>query len=195
VRRSALVLLLSVGCGAAPMPDPAFAMADLASALQAGDVDAVARLTGRPHDAVASAMASNRSELRALGETLSHAPVETAARVVLEDGGVVLLAFEGESWRVDRGVLGRPSLARPTDAVLALHDALVRSRLASVTALMARSPRAELESELARWIDGTADPDALAVSVQGESAIVRTPTGEQIELVRESGEWRVVDLR
>ena len=79
--------------------------------------------------------------------------------------------------------------------MLALHDALARSRVLAVTALMARAPRAELESELERWIDGTADPDALEISVEGESATVVTPTGEQIELARESGEWRVVELR
>lgn len=192
----ALGALFFVACGSArPAPDPAPYVADLAAALRSGDADSIARATGRSADVVRLAEPSNGAELHALGETLRSASVDPRARVFLGDGGTIALVREGESWRVDRGVLGRPSLARPEDAVLALHDALARSRVLAVTALMARAPRAELESELERWIDGTADPDALEISVEGESATVVTPTGEQIELARESGEWRVVELR
>jgi hypothetical protein len=195
VRRSLLALLFSVGCAARQAPDPAQTTADLVAALRAGDADALAALTARSRDAIVAAQAANVTELRALGETLAHAPTERAARAWLSDGGAVSLVHEDGSWRVDRGVLGRPVLARPEDAVVALHDALVRSRLGALTTLLARSPRAELEGELARWIDGTADPDALEVSVHGEAAMVLTPTGDHIELVHEGGEWRVVDVR
>ncbi len=190
-------VLLGTGCAPAAVtgPGPARTVTVLAAALRGADVAAIAGATGRSEADVAASEATNGRELSALGETLARAPVERAARVTSADGTVVALVLDGDAWRVDRGVLGRPCLDRPADAVVALHDALARSRLQAALRLLARGPRAELEAELARWIDGTADPDALEVSVQGEAATVRTPTGEQLELVRESGQWRVVEIR
>lgn len=188
--------VLVVGCGGgAQALGPAHATAALATALRERDVAELARATGRTEAEITASLEANRRELGALGETLARTPTDASARVALGDGGTLLLVREGESWRVDRGVLGRPALARPEDAVLALHDALTRSRIAAVLALLARTQRAELELELGRWIDGTADPEALDVSVQGESATVTTPTGERVDLVRESGEWRIVEIR
>ena len=60
---------------------------------------------------------------------------------------------------------------------------------------MASQPRAEVEDEARRWLEGTSDVDALEISVVGETATVRTPTGGTIELVREGGEWRITELR
>lgn len=169
-------------------------MSELSTALRAGDTAQVAALTGAAEPSVTAAEATNGRELSALGETLARAPVDRSARVTLVDGGAIVLVRDGESWRVDRGVLGRPSLTRPVDAVVALHDALARSRILGVLSLLARVPRAELDLELTRWLDGTADPDALEITVEGERATVTTPTGEQLQLVRESGEWHVLGL-
>lgn len=193
----ALGAVVAVGCGAAPvrLAGPEGTVSDLALALSAGDTESISRAAARSLPEVSAAVEGSRAELHALGQTLEQTPVERSARVALADGGTIVLVRDGESWRVDRGVLGRPALGRPVDAVLALHDALARSRIQAVLALLARTPRAEIESQLARWLDGTADPDALQIDVRGEQASVRTPTGEQLELVRESGEWHLVDLR
>jgi predicted nucleotidyltransferase len=43
-------------------------------------------------------------------------------------------------------------------------------------------------------VESTADVDDLEVEIQGNHARVRTTGGGSIELVRESGEWRVVDI-
>jgi hypothetical protein len=186
----------AVGCGGAtPAPGPGRTVSALAEALRAGDPPAIARLTGRTEAEVQAAQQTQRDELHALGETLARATVDEAAHVYLVDGPAVTLVREGESWRVDRGVLGRPSMGRPLDAVLALHDALVRSRIDGVLGLLARGTRAEAQAELSRWILGTADPDALQITVTGESATVTTPTGDHLDLVRESGQWRIVELR
>lgn len=187
---------LAVGCGSAPAgPGPEQTVADLAAALRSGDAATVATLTGRAEPQVHAALQVDGNELHALGETLARAPVDRGALAHLTDSGVVVLVRDGESWRVDRGILGRPALARPVDAVLAFHDALARSRMQSVVALMSRAARAELDLEVGRWLTGTADPDALEITVTGESAIVTTPLGDHLELVRESGEWHVVELR
>ena len=43
-------------------------------------------------------------------------------------------------------------------------------------------------------LEATEDADDLEVEIQGNRARVRTTGGGTIELVRESGEWRVVDV-
>lgn len=186
-----------VGCGAssATLVGPEASVSALSAALRAGDAAAIARLTGRSEPEALAALGTAGDELRALGATLGGAPLERDASVYLADGDRLALTREGAAWRVDRGVLGRPSLARPVDAVLALHDALVRSRLEDATSLLSRTARSEVETELGRWIAGTADPDALEIQVAGEAAVVTTPLGDRIDLVRESGQWRIVELR
>ncbi len=183
------------GCGGAPPRGPAESVTQLAAALRGSDDGALARIAGASPERVAAARAESGAELARLADALERAPVEARALVVLRDAGRVELVEEEGGWRLDRGVLGRPSLARPVDAVVALHDALARSRAEALVAVMARAPRTELAAELERWIAATADPEALEVSVDGERALVVTPTGEQIDLVRESGEWRVLELR
>lgn len=197
VRWAVVAFALALGgcAGAGARPDPSGTVGRLAQALRAGDAVTIAELTGRSPEQVQGALATEARELGALGAVLDTAALEPGARVTLADGSTVMLVREGESWRVDRGVLGRSAFARPVDAIAALHAALARSRLAGVFEAYARSSRGELDAELTRWIDGTADPDALDVRVHGEAATVETPTGEIIELVRESGEWRVVELR
>jgi len=194
--RRVVVALGAVLAGCAGVADadrgPERVVSTLATALRSGDTAQVAALTRTQEPSVAAAEATNGRELAALGETLALAPVERSARVTLVDGGTLVLVRDGESWRVDRGVLGRPSLTRPVDAVVALHDALARSRILAVLSLLARVPRAELDLELTRWLDGTADPDAFEITVEGELATVTTPTGEHLQLVRESGEWHVL---
>ena len=197
VRRVAIAFgaAISLGCGAhADTVRPDATIEALTAALRSGDAVGLASATGRTEADVGASQSRNAAELHALGETLARASVESSARVTLVDGGALVLVREGESWRVDRGVLGRPALSRPVDAVIAFHDALARARVEGVLGVLARVPRAELEAELTRWIEGTADPDAIEISVQGETAIAITPTGERLDLVRESGQWRVLSF-
>lgn len=190
-----MAALALVACGPPVAGGAADTAHALAAALQAQDAPALARLTGSSADRIVAAREDAGSELVALGSALGQASVEPRARVFFVDGGSVELVQDGEAWRIDRGTLGRPILARPVDAVAALHVALSRSRAQALLAVMSRGQRAELATELERWIAATADPEALEISVQGEHALAVTPTGEQIDLVREAGEWRVLELR
>lgn len=168
---------------------------ELAAALETGDEAALQRLTGASPERIAAARGDAGAELSALGAAIRQAPVDARARAFFADGASLELVREGEAWRIDRGTLGRPMLTRPVDAITALHDALARSRGEALVALMARAQRAELAAELERWIAATADPEALQISVEGERAHAVTPTGEEIDLVREAGEWRILELR
>ncbi len=196
VRGGLVICVLLAGCGAAPPRQDARAtVRGLATSLRARDAARLAELLDRPQPAVEAAVGDAPEQLAVLADRAEAAPLEEHARVYLASGERVLLVREDGAWRIDRGLLGVPALASPADAVRAFHDALARARWADLAAVLASGPRAELEDEARRWLEGTRDVDALDVSVEGDTAIVRTPTGGTIDLVREGGEWRVVELR
>jgi hypothetical protein len=184
-----------VGCGAQARVEPRATIHALTTGLRQRDEAALATLVGRPSAELAPPLADAPEELAALADRVDAAPLEESALVYVVSGERVRLVREDGAWRIDRGVLGAPSLARPEDAVRALHDALARARWADLAAVLASVPRAELEDEARRWLEGTRDPDALEISVDGETATARTPTGGTIDLVREAGEWRITELR
>jgi hypothetical protein len=103
---------------------------------------------------------------------------------VLEDG----------QWRIDGGVFDSAGLGTPLEAVASFRRALMRRDLSGIERVLSRQTRAEWEDEVRRLLESTADPDDLAVEIQGNRARVRVTGGGSIELVRESGEWRVVDV-
>jgi hypothetical protein len=141
-------------------------------------------------------MAQNAGELAAQGRALASSAerVEARARVPLRSGETVVLVLEDGAWRIDGGVLDAAGLGSPLDAVAAFRRALMRRDLDGIERVLARQTRAEWEEEVRRLVDATADPDDLEIEVQGNRAQVRTTGGGSIELVRESGEWRVVDV-
>ncbi len=143
-------------------------------------------------------MAANDQELRAQGRALSRASgpgaIDAHARVRLQSGETIVLVLEEDGWRIDGGVLDAAGLATPLDAVAAFRRALMRRDLRGVERVLSRQTRAEWEEEVRRVVDATEDGDDLEVEVQGNHARVRTTGGGSIELVRESGEWRVVDV-
>lgn len=189
-------LVALVGCaGPAVREEPRATLRSLSAAMRERDAAALGILLDRPAAEVAIPLADAPEQLGVLADRVDAAPVEETAWVYLVSGERVRVLREDGGWRVDRGVLGAPSLARPEDAVVALHDALARARWADLAAVLASVPRAELEDEARRWLEGTRDVDALEVSVAGDAATVRTPTGGTIDLIREAGEWRIVELR
>ncbi|MBX3272686.1 MAG: hypothetical protein KF729_20665 [Sandaracinaceae bacterium] len=205
MRGAAALVLVSVlgACGGGARDEgPARAVAAYAAALQRGDgasawdsLDEEAR-HGRSRGAHDALMATNAAELREQGEALARAGegVAAHARLELASGESVLLVLEPGGWRVAGGVLDATGLATPLDAVAAFRRALSRRDLSGVERVLARQTRAEWEAELRRLLDATADADDLEVEVQGDRARVRTSGGGSIELVRESGEWRVLDV-
>ncbi|MCA9858043.1 MAG: hypothetical protein KC458_12300, partial [Dehalococcoidia bacterium] len=130
----------------------------------------------------------------ALARSAAPETIDAQARVQLASGETILLVLEEGGWRIDGGVLDAAGLVTPLDAVAAFRRALMRRDLPGVERVLSRQTRAEWEEEVRRVIEGTEDTDDLEVEVQGNRARVRTTGGGSIELVRESGEWRVVDI-
>lgn len=190
------------GCAAASTGALDRTLHAYAGALQRQDAEAAwswldedARMA-RSFEAHRRLMAQNRAELGEVSAALrASAPrVQATARVILESGETVLLSLEDGVWRLDGGVMGAAGLARPLDAVAAFRRALMRRDLVGLEAILSRRSRAEWAEEVRRWVESTADPDDLEVEVQDRRARVRTSDGRAIDLVRESGEWRIADV-
>ncbi|MCA9607857.1 MAG: hypothetical protein KC619_19745 [Myxococcales bacterium] len=197
--------LAFAGCGGGPREEgPSRTVQRYAGALARGDARAAWALLdeearrGRSEEQHAALMQSNADELREQGAALGRAAgpetVDAHARVQLASGESVVLVLEEDGWRVDGGVLDAAGLATPLDAVAAFRRALMRRDLPGVERVMSRQTRAEWEAQIRRLVESTEDADDLEVEIQGNRARVRTTGGGSIELVRESGEWRVVDV-
>lgn len=205
LRCGILGLALLCGCGAGPRVEgPSGTVRAYAAALSRADADAAWALLdedarrGRAAAEHAALMAQNADELATQAEALERAAgteaVEARARVPLRSGETIVLVLEDGQWRIDGGVLDAAGLGTPLDAVAAFRRALMRRDLDGVERVLSRQTRAEWEEEVRRLVESTADLDDLEVEIQGNRARVRTTGGGSIELVRESGEWRVVDV-
>lgn len=191
---SVLVVVLGTGCGAA-VPTARVASDALLEALATGDAAVLAALTGRSEPETSALLERARTELAETAALSRARPLETRGRAYLESGSVVVVEHEEGGWRVASGVLGVPSLQSPTDAIRALSVMLQRLEATGIESVLSRDTRLSFHEELERWRRGTADPDAILIEIDGDVAIATTPSGGTIELRREAGEWRVVDLR
>jgi hypothetical protein len=163
--------------------------------MAAGDAAALSRLTGRDEVETAALVRDARSELSEMAVLARDRSIEADGRAYLEAGSVVRVVHEDGGWHVASGILGVASLQSPEDALRALHALLSRVERSGIESVLARDTRLAFHEELERWRRDTADPDAISIEIEGESAVATTPSGGTIELRREAGEWRVVDLR
>ena len=189
--RAAVGLLLLAGCAGDPSRRAALAQAELAQALAERDAVTLGRLLGT--EPATLALAGVQDELAALGPVLAAAPIDERARAHT-GRGTVLLVREAEGWRIDRGLLGAPTLATPEQALAAFAEALGRVRRSGLADALGRRARALVLNELARCERGLADPSAVAIEVARARATAVLPTGLVVELVREADEWRIDDV-
>jgi hypothetical protein len=211
VRGSLVVLAISlVASACAPPSGPRYESASGAAraygeALSSGDADGAHGLElatahrGRDVAAQAARIADAREELGRVGRALASAGdavIRTRARIPLESGELVVLARAADgSWRIEGGTPGAPALETPRDAIAALRSALTRRDLRALEEMLAQRSRAAWEREVERVLEETGDLDALQIVIEGDRATVTTPDGAVIELARESGEWRLVEVR
>ncbi len=207
MRWAVLAMGLVTACGAASnrsVEGPEPTIQALAAALRAGDARALYELMSdesRAHLSqaeVARLLDENRQELLERAQQVEAAlarGVPTRATVRLSDGELAVLERERAEWTIVGGVLDAPALLTPEDAVLSLRRALRRRSLRGVLRVLARGPRADLESEFRDFLDDTEDELDMEIEVRGDEAVVRWSTGREVRLVREAGEWRVADVR
>jgi hypothetical protein len=164
-----MVLLLSVGCATAQRaPDPAPTLEAYAAAVRAGDAAA----------------------LHALLDEETRATVDEARLAELLTENQAELREQLDSVPAQR-LETRAVVELPTGdaAVLSLEDQQWR-----IDGGLGRSLRGEVEAEVQRFLEETADELDYDTEIQGHAATVRTSGGRVVRLTREAGEWRVVDF-
>jgi hypothetical protein len=199
--RAAFILALSgcAGGGAATSVPPKTALDAYVAALRAEDGEAVHALLDESLRAevtapdLATLMAENREELLAQAVEIEAAAgsIQAVAVQPLEGGEEVRMVLEDGVWAIDGGIISTPGLTTPMSAVRALRRSLMRKSLNGVLRVLSRQPRADIEAELARILEETADELDLEVEIWGNRARIRTTGGREITLVREAGEWRI----
>lgn len=199
----AMVALAALGCQRPRVADPQAAARAYAAAAQRGDGEAIyAMLSERSQrelgpEGTKRLVAEARRELQAQGAALSRpgVVVEAAAVVRFEDGEQAQLELEdGAFYVVSAGVL--PSAPRtPAQALGDLRQALSRRSYGALLRVLSVETRGALESDVRALVRGLADPETLDVELRGEDAEVELPGGHVVKLKRESGVWRVEDVR
>lgn len=204
VLRCVTIVMVLTACGAsAPVPPPQTAVERYLKAIEAQDSAGMyallspERRQGVGAEQFQQRVADTRTELTESAQRIrdTGTPAEASAVVTLEDGETVQLVLENGQWRIAAGLLDAASLRTPNDAVQTLHRVLVRRDLAGLLALLTREERTSWEAAFGRMIESTADPLDWETEVRGDEATVRTTGGGVILLHRESGRWRVQDIR
>lgn len=191
-------------CAGAGVRGPDAALRAYLAAAQSGDARAAyALLDDDTQDAVtleefSASMQENDAELREqaalVSQTLDEEGIRSRAEVHLDSGEAAVLTIEEGRWKLSGGVLDAPALLTPRDSVLALRHALQRRDLNALLRVLARPTRADLEADIRSFLEATVDLLDLRVEVQGDRARVQTSSGFIIQLTREAGEWRIVEV-
>lgn len=195
---------LLVGCGAAGAPPhPQDAVRAYLAAVRAHDADAAYALLSTTQQAAISkeefvrAFRENRAELADQVNALSRLgprDVVAVGEVTYGDGESAALVLEGGDWRISGGVAEAYSLRSPQQALRSLRRALERRSYDALMRILARRSRSQVDDEVRRLVDALHDAQNLEVVVDGDRARVEYEPGHVIELLREDGEWRIVDL-
>ncbi|MBK8171597.1 MAG: hypothetical protein IPK60_14785 [Sandaracinaceae bacterium] len=192
------------GCAGATVAGtaPSATLVAYADAVETGNVERAYELSSSETrasmtlDAFREHMRENHDELVAEAHSLKARAAEAMrarAELHLRNGESVALALEDGEWVIEGGVLDAPALRTPRDAVVAFRQALVRRDFAGLMRVLNRQRRAQIAAEIARVAESTSDETDMQVEVNGDRATVHLTDG-QIELVREGGEWHVVDV-
>jgi hypothetical protein len=193
----------ALGCGRAKVSDPSSVVAAYADATRRGDSDAVyGLLSARSQrdlgrEGTRRLVADARAELALQSNFLTRAEAKPEALAVVRyaDGEQAELALEEGVFRVSSAA-ALPSAARtPSEALSGLRQALARRSYAAMVRVLSAETRGALESDVSAIVRGLEDPETLDVEVEGDEAEVELPGGHVVKLKRESGIWRVEDLR
>jgi len=191
------------GCARPGLPDPRQAARAYADAAARGDAERVHALLTRSaqrefgREGTARRVREERVELAANARALRDpgVRVEATATIPLANGNDVELSLEDEGFRIEAAET-LPSAARtPAEALEGLRQALGRRSYPALLRVLSAESRFALESDLRSLATGLGDPKTLDVRVNGDRAEVELPGGHSVRLKRESGIWRVDDVK
>jgi hypothetical protein len=204
--RRLIVVAAAIGamaCQRARVADPGAVVAAYAEATRRGDSDAVYGLLSERsrrdlgRDGTRRLLMDAKKELAAQSTFLARPDAKPDAVAVIryQDGEEAELALEEGVFRVSSAAALPASPRTPNEALASLRKALARRSYAALVRVLAAETRSALESDAAAIVRGLEDPETLEIEVEGDQAEVELPGGHVVKLKRESGVWRVEDLK
>lgn len=192
------------GCGGAQLGEAQNAARTHGAALVRHDASAAYAQSSEliraryPENKVHELLNANARELTQAGTQLVEtqaAQVHTRAHATTPTGESFTLHEHDGRWFIDGNVFTGADLTTPLDTVAALRRALTRRSMPGFERVLSRSAREDVDAEIERILTSFDDPLALDVRVEGNTATIRAPSGQELHLVREAGEWRISEIR
>ncbi len=184
------------------MPKPEAVLDAYADALARGDVEAVWALMSdeskraMSKDELKKIISDQKVELSEQSASLAAAErvVKTRARIRYDDGEVVTLDLEEDGFRVAAADALPAAAKTPAQALGQLRRVLARRSYVGMLRVLSPEARAEVEQGLRSLVEGLNEPDALQITLEGDTAKVSVPGGHEVKLRREDGVWRIDDF-
>lgn len=195
---------LALACAGPRMPPPEEAAAAYARAVEAGDAATLHQmLTSQARENLTQEEVSAELEKNAVehkvratefsgGQTLE---INAEATLFLEGGEDVVLSLEAGGFALS-SVSVLP--ARPNSPELAMRQfamAVAARNYERISGALSAQGQRQLSEVFASLDEELGALDLAVIDVRGDSAVVTFPSGLILLLVRESGIWRIEELR
>jgi hypothetical protein len=212
------VLTTSVGCGGRPPPkSPRDTLDAYAAALEQGrPAEAYALLSDEakksiPFESFERMVKENRDEIKDIADALTRPaePPRVTSTVRTPDGKTLLLVYEDGEWRVDGSAIDLYSQQTPLSAVMAFVRAYENRRYDVLMRFVPNSKSEGLNPDkLKKAFEGEqreemdqltqnlkAELPMARIEMLGDRATLAYGDGGTLELVRESGRWKIEEFR
>ena len=134
-------------------------------------------------------LADQATQLRGAGKTLS-----VRARVEHPGGVTSDLVWSDGSWHIKGGVTVKLRTTTPKHALRALIHAVEQRDYRKVMQLIARSRRESIEQEITDRISRLKKGLDQEIEVTGNKARLQYDRRFKIELIKEDGQWKILDF-
>lgn len=201
-RAMTCALAWTAGCASAAPRDPHEAAQAYASAVSAGDADALYEMLSDEdqrsvsRDQVRALVARDRQELTEYASLVASTASRTSgsAKLRFKDGEQATLLFENGRFRVSSAGSMPGGARSPEEALEQLRRALSRRSYAALLRVLSPQTRAAIERDLRGLVTVLEKSGTLPVQASGDVATVQAPGGHRVKLRREGTVWYVEDF-
>lgn len=137
-----------------------------------------------------------RGELEDQARGLESAKTKPAVRatVTFGDGVTADLVFIKGEWRISEGITVKLQAATPTDALRAFVKAVEERDYQAVMQLVSKSMRETIEREISDRLERLKKSLDREIEVTGNKARFQYDRRYKIELIKEDGQWKILDF-
>jgi len=200
-----LLAFLMLGCHANELQDPRSVAQNFGRALERGDAEGVEAMMSQGamvrfgKRGIRQRLREQAPELKRLASALRapHAELRVTpeAQVQFANGRLARLVLEGDAFRIDFSGGLPPRAKTPTEALEALHGALVLFPGSVLFQTLSPKLRASVEIDLGGLRESLEAPEAAHIEIDGDRATATLLGGYVVTLVSDEGLWFVEDFR